>query len=50
MVEKKWKLRYNVQQMTISGESGDVSGDTITSWEEKSSQATRKKIFGIWMK
>ena len=32
---EKWKLRYNIRQMTISGESGGVSGDTITSWKER---------------
>ena len=33
---EKWKLRYNnIRQMTISGESGDVSGDMITSWKER---------------
>ena len=32
---EKWKLRYNIRQMTICGESGDVSGDTVTSWKER---------------
>ena len=39
--------------MTICGESGHVSGDTVTSWKEhlpESSQATQKQIFGILMK
>ena len=31
----KWKKRYNVKRVTVCGESGDVSGDTITSWKER---------------
>ena len=31
----RWKLRYNVKRITICGESGDVSGDTVTSWKER---------------
>ena len=31
---EKWKLLYNILQMTICGESGDVSGDTVTSWQQ----------------
>ena len=31
---EKWKLLYNIRQMTICGESGDVSGDTVTSWQQ----------------
>ena len=27
----KWKGRYNVQKIRVSGESGDVSGETISS-------------------
>ena len=50
---EKWKLRYNIRQMTICGESGDVSGDTVTSWKERLPEilsATQKQIFGILMK
>ncbi len=32
---KKWKKRYNIRQVTIQGESGDVSGVTIQSWKER---------------
>ncbi len=30
-----WKKRYNVKQVVISGESVDVSGDTVLSWKER---------------
>ena len=26
---------YNVKQMKVSGESGDVSGATVDSWKER---------------
>ena len=35
---EKWKLWYNIRQISISGKSGDVSGDTFTSWKECSSE------------
>ena len=31
----KWKKQYNVKRVTICGESGDVCGDTVTSWKER---------------
>ena len=31
----RWKKRYNVRQVTVSGESGDVSGQTVDSWKER---------------
>ena len=31
----RWKKRHNIKQMTVSGESGDVSGATIDSWKER---------------
>ena len=31
----RWKQRYNVKRITICGESGDVSGETVTSWKER---------------
>ena len=31
----KWKVRYNIKQVIISGESGDVRGDTVESWKER---------------
>ena len=30
----RWKERYNVSQRSISGESGDVSSQTVDSWLE----------------
>lgn len=32
---QKWKLRYNVKQLKVIGESGDVQGDTVRSWKER---------------
>lgn len=32
---EKWKRRYNVQKVTVSGESGDVSGVTVSAWKER---------------
>ena len=31
----RWKKRHNVRKKTISGESGDVSGETVESWKER---------------
>ena len=31
----RWKKKHNVKRMTISGESGDVSGSTVSSWKER---------------
>ena len=31
----RWKKRYNVRQMKVSGDSGDVSGATVDSWKER---------------
>ena len=31
----RWKKRYNVKRMKISGESGDVRGETVDSWKER---------------
>ena len=30
----KWKARYNIRRMKVSGESGYVSGDSVHSWKE----------------
>ncbi len=27
--------RYNIRQVVVSGESGDVSGETVDSWKER---------------
>ena len=31
----RWKKKHNIKKMTISGESGDVSGSTVSSWKER---------------
>lgn len=31
----RWKTRYNIKQVRISGESGDVTGATVDSWKER---------------
>ena len=31
----RWKKKYNLRKMTVSGESGDVSGLTVDSWKER---------------
>ena len=31
----RWKKRYNVKKMKISGEAGDVRGETVDSWKER---------------
>ncbi len=30
-----WKKRCDVHRMTVCGESGDVSGETVDSWKER---------------
>jgi hypothetical protein len=32
---QKWKMRYNIKQVAVSGESGDVRLDTVESWKER---------------
>ena len=32
---EKWKRRYNIKQVTVCGESGDVRGETVESWKEQ---------------
>ena len=32
---QKWKEHFNVHQMVVSGESGDVHGDTVQSWKDR---------------
>ena len=32
---EKWKNKYNVKQLKVIGESGDVVGETIDSWKER---------------
>ena len=31
----KWKARFNIKQVKVCGESGDVRGETIDSWKER---------------
>ena len=39
----KWKKRCNIRRLTVCGESGDVSGATITSWKERLPEILRLK-------
>ena len=32
---EKWKKRFNIKQLTVCGESGDVQGQTVDSWMER---------------
>ena len=32
---EKWKNRYNLRQLSVCGESGDVKGKTVDSWKER---------------
>ena len=32
---EKWKKRYNMKELKVCGESGDVVGTTIDSWKER---------------
>lgn len=31
----KWKGRYNIKKICVSGDSGDIAGETISSWKER---------------
>ena len=31
----KWKKRFNIKELKICGESGDVEGATVESWKER---------------
>ena len=37
----KWKQRYNICQMNIAGEEGDVSEEVLESWNERLRELTR---------
>lgn len=37
----KWKKRYNVKQLRVCGESGDVRGETVDSWKERLPEIVR---------
>ena len=38
---EKWKRRHNIGQMNIAGEEGDVSPETIDSWNERVKELTK---------
>lgn len=48
---EKWNIRYNIKQLRVSGESGDVHGATVYSWKERLPELTAGytslMIFGI---
>ena len=37
----RWKKKHNIKKMTISGESGDVSGSTVSSWQKRLPEIVR---------
>ena len=37
----KWKKRYNISEMKVAGEEGDVSQETLSSWDEHSRELMR---------
>ena len=37
----KWKKRYNITQMNVAGEEGDVNEETMTSWAERARELVR---------
>ena len=38
---EKWKKQYDVRRVSIFGESGDVSGETVESWKERLPELVR---------
>lgn len=38
---QKWKRRHNITEMSIAGEEGDVSAETVESWQERVKEITR---------
>ena len=38
----KWKKRYNISEMKVAGEEGDVSQQTLSSWDERSRELMRE--------
>ena len=47
---QKWKVWYNIKQVTVSGESGDVRLDTVESWKERLPELLHGKTYGTLMK
>jgi len=45
---EKWKKRYNIKQLKISGESGDVQGPTVDSWKERLPELMAGYARDIW--
>ena len=37
----RWKKRYNIIHMNVAGEEGDVSEETMTSWDERARELVR---------
>ena len=37
----RWKKRYNITQMNVAGEEGDVNEETMTSWAERARELVR---------
>ena len=49
----RWKKRYNIKQVKINGESGEVNGATVDSWKEgylSCLNDIQMRTFGILMK
>ena len=46
----KWKLRYNIKQVKVGGESDDICGVTIDCWKERLLEGYAKEVSGIWMR
>ena len=45
----KWKKRYNISEMKVAGEEGDVSQETLSSWDESSCELMRRYESGnVW--
>ena len=38
---QKWKRMHNITEMSITGEEGDVSAETVESWKERVKEITR---------
>ena len=46
---QKWKVRYNIKQVAISGESGDIRLDTVELWKDRLPELLRGyKKQDIW--
>ena len=43
-----WKKRYNIIQMNVAGEEGDVSKETMTSWDERARELRGYQPKDVW--